>query len=379
MKIINEKKLRNNMENRILSDIESGIVGGVAVSVMQDGKVVYKGCFGDEKTGTKVSDKTLFRLASMTKPITAAAALLLWDQGKLDLDMPISRVLPEFGDMNVGRMVDGKAQVAFASKTPVTVRHLLSHSSGLGSGTIGEYFDTILPGPQRKNLEQAVRFYAGTMLSFEPFTNQEYSGLFAFDVIARIIEIITGEAYDVFLKKEIFEPLKMSDTTFAPDEEQWHRIIPMHTYEDGVGKLTGFPENSVFEGIPTTCFAGGAGLASTLEDYTKFAEMLLHRGYADNHRLISEKAILEMAKPQLPPSIQSGNEMWGLGVRVVVKDDYPYMLPCGSFGWSGAYGTHFWVDPENRITAVYLKNSRYDGGAGAKTACNFEMDVYTAI
>ena len=344
----------------------------------QDGQTVYQDCFGDERIGIQVSEHMLFRLASMTKPITAAAILLLIDRGALELDTPVSKWIPEFGQMNVGQVCQDKIEIISPAKTSITIRHLLSHSSGLGSGTVGDFLQESFPVCERKNLEQMVNFYTENPLDFEPFTNQAYSALHAFDVLARIVEIVSGMPYDVFLEKEIFSPLGMVDTTFSPTEEQWKRMIPMHSYENGVGRTEKFPENSVFESIPTICFCGGAGLASTLQDYKKFAAMLLNYGRIEGQQLISEKMIREMATPQLPPAIMSGQEVWGLGVRVIKEEAYAD-LPCGAFGWSGAYGTHFWVDPVNRITAVYLKNSRYDGGSGAKTARRFEQDVNAAL
>lgn len=374
MHVLNEIILREQIEQTIGSDIESGKVGGVAVSVMQNGKTIYQACFDDLKNDVHVSEHTLFRMASMTKPITAVAVLMLVDRGLLDLDMPVSQFIPDFAQMNIGQIVQDKIELLAPAKIPITIRQLLSHSSGLGSGPVGDRIRAGIPQDEGKTLAQAVKYYARNPLDFEPSTAQSYSGVHAFDVLARIVEIVSGTPYDTFLKKELFSPLGMVDTTFAPTDEQWKRVIPMHSYINGKGVTVDFPENSLFDDVPTTRFCGGAGLASTLSDYKKFADMLLHYGAADGQQLIREKIIREMATPQVPPAIMPGPEVWGLGVRVITDPSY-MDLPCGSFGWSGAYGTHFWVDPENRIVAVYLKNSRYDGGSGALTARCFEQDV----
>lgn len=378
MQMLNESKLKERITSTTISDIESGKIGGAAITVLQDGKTVYQELFGDQRIGIQVTERTLFRMASMTKPITTIAVLLLIDWGELDLDTPVSKFIPQLSQMNVGRIIENQIEIAFTAKTPIKIRHLLSHSSGMGSGPIGDYLRTAFPLPQRKNLEQMVRFYADNPLDFEPFTKQAYSSWHAFDVLARTVEIISGMSYDNFLEKEIFRPLGMIDTTFSPNEEQWSRIIPMHSYENGTGKVVDFPHNSLFEGIPTYCLCAGAGLASTLQDYKKFATMLLNNGSIDGCQLVSEKLIKEMSSPQLPLDIMSGQEVWGLGVRVIADDSHA-CLPRGSFGWSGAYGTHFWVDPVNRITAIYLKNSRYDGGSGAMTARHFEQDVMASF
>ncbi|MBO5069641.1 MAG: serine hydrolase, partial [Roseburia sp.] len=264
------------------------------------------------------------------------------------------------------------------AKTPITIRHLLTHSSGIGSGLTGELIETKHPMCKWKTLEEAVASYPSNPLEFEPFTGTAYSATHAFDIVARIAELISGMPYDQFLEKNLFQPLGIVDMTFSPTAEQWSRVIPMHAYEDGVGKVKDFPANSLVGGIPTTYFCAGGGLASTMSDYMKFAAMLLNYGSVNGKQLVSEQLIRDMATPQLPSSVDNGEELWGLAVRVIAKESYRD-LPCGAFSWSGAYGTHFWVDPANRITAIYMKNSEYDGGARAVTAKHFEQDVTAAL
>ena len=223
-----------------------------------------------------------------------------------------------------------------------------------------------------------VKYYAQIPLDFEPYTGQAYSGSFAFDVLAHIVELVAGIPFVEFLKREVLDPLGMIDTCFAPTKQQWERMIPMHDYRNGRGILAEYPANSVFMGVPTTCCSGGTALASTLSDYKRFGDMLLNYGSTGGSCIIGEEWIREMAKEQLPISLMSGVRNWGLGVRVVTTDPRN-VLPCGSFGWSGALGGHFWVDPDNRIVAIYLKNSLYDGGAGSKTGRQFERDVCSAL
>lgn len=377
MRLLNEKKLKERIRATILSDIESGRVGGVAVAVAQDGQTIYQNCFGDEKIGIRVSENTLFRMASMTKPITAAAILLLVDGGKLELDAPIADFIPAFKEMYIGRVKEGVVERVALAQTMITIRHLLTHTSGLGSGPVGDCISAKLPAEERKSLARVVEYYSENPLDFEPYTIQAYSPIHGFDVLARIVEIVSGLSFDKFLERELFSLLGMDDTTFVPKKEQWDRMIALHSYENGAGIVVDSPQ-SVFGNIPTSCFCGGAGLASTLQDYQKFATMLLNDGNFNGRQLISKTLIQEMTRPQLPPAIMCGPEVWGLGVRVITEASY-VNLPCKTFGWSGAYGTHFWVDPTNRITAIYLKNSLYDGGAGAMTARRFEQDVNAAL
>jgi CubicO group peptidase (beta-lactamase class C family) len=205
-----------------------------------------------------------------------------------------------------------------------------------------------------------------------------YSGVGAFDVLTKIIQIVTETDYLSFLKKEIFDPCEMIDTTFVPTLEQKSRMMEMHQRSDGKNIAFKMPSGCVFESYPHTHYLGGAGLVSTLCDYSKFAKMLLHRGKTKSGRLIREESFDLLCTPQVSSDIMQGNERWGLGVRVITDSSYPY-LPKGSFGWSGAYGSHFWIDPVNRIVAVFMKNSKFDGGAANESARNFEEAVYTSI
>lgn len=375
MKQIDKKALKENLEAEIGSDIALGKVGGVAVCVMQEHEICYKNYFSDPALGIRVSEDTLFRLASMTKPITAAAMMILADRGLIGFDMPIYKFLPEFQKMNLGIYQDGRLTVSLPAKTEVTIRHLLTHSSGIGSGEMGIFLDAQIPESERTTLKELMPRYAKDPLEFEPFTKESYSPVRAFDILARIAELVTGMPYDEFLKKELFLPLGMDNTTFAPTQKQWEAMIPMHTYENGKGGLAQFPENIVFEGYQTICFCGGAGLAATLDDYIKFALMLSERGSFQGKTIIQERTIEEMVRPQMSKTVMPGLQNWGLGMRVITDDAYG-TLPAGSFGWSGAYGTHFWVDPVNKIQAVYMKNSKFDGGSEAKTASRFEEIVY---
>ena len=151
----------------------------------------------------------------------------------------------------------------------------------------------------------------------------------------------------------------------------------MHDYRDGKAQVAQTTEGCVFGNYPTTHALAGAGLVSTIDDYKNFVTMLLDGGVFKGRRILSQEMIDQMATPQIKDPIQKGRSLWGLGVRVIV--DEKDILPLGTFGWSGAYGTHFWIDPENNILAIYMKNSRFDGGSHAVTGRNFELDVYSAL
>lgn len=370
-------KIQNNISQTCSADLLAGHIGGAAVLIKQNGKTIYKDFFGSAGEGREINEKTLFRLASMTKPITAVAVLKEIGKGKLSLDSTVDEFIPEYVEMTVGDLDEnGEVIVVGQAKSKITVRHLLTHTSGIGSGKLCSKEDKLTVGAQT-DLKSITDAYAKLPLSFEPYTAQAYSATVGFDILARIVEIVSGKSYDRYLKEEIFEPLGMVDTTFAPTEEQWERMTLMHSYKDGISSFAPLNKSTIFGGYPLTYFCGGAGLASTLSDYEKFVDMLASRGKTENgDQLIPKELIDLMATPWEPFGI-SPSQRWGLSVRVITTDTN--RIPKGSFGWSGAYGCHFWVDPTNNITAIYMKNSTFDGGSNAKTAADLEKNVYLSI
>lgn len=372
MKILNTETLQQNIEKSVFSDLKENNVESVSIIVKQNGRTVYRNNFG------KADENSIFRLASMTKPITAVAVMTLYDKGLIDLEDKVEKFLPQFSNTYLANVTsENTVEKGKLIENKLTIKHLLTHTSGLLNGKSGLYYVSKMTSEENCTLENAVNFYADCGLEFEPFSAQEYNPTAAFDVLARIVEIISGEDYNEYLKNHVFLPLGMKNTTFSPTKEQWQRIIPMHCKVNGKSATGKTCQNCIFEEVPVTHYLGGAGLVSTLEDYSVFAEMLLNKGEYNGRRILSQKAVELISTPHVSDDIMSGRERWGLGVRVIVLQDYK--LPYGSYGWSGAYGTHFWVDTENKITAVYLKNSRFDGGSGAVTSEKFELDVFNSL
>lgn len=376
MRVLDKDRLIENITKRAYEDIRQHNVGGISVAVSQNDRLIFKGHFGAEPFS--VSDDTLFRLASMTKPITAVAIMILCEHGCINLDDPIEKYLPIFKDIPVAIFQNGEQKAAHVPETKPTIRHLLTHSSGLLGGEVGLYYADKMTDADKATLDASIAFYAKTALSFEPGTKQEYSGVPAFDILGKIIEVVTGKRLDEYLKETVFDPLDMGDTTFIPSAKQWERMIGMHGKKNGKSVQVEMPDGCVFADYPVSHLAGGAGLVSSLRDYMNFAQMLLNNGEFHGKRVLQESSVKQMSTPQLSKAVQPGNERWGLGVRVITGSAYN-RLPVGAFGWSGAYGTHFWVDPVNRITAIYMRNSIDAGGSGAVTASNFEQDVYDAL
>ncbi len=378
MKRLHKEILKNNIEKIAEYDVSRNKVFGSAYCVLQEDEIIYQNCFGSVSlnASTPVTENTLFRLASMTKPITAMATLILVERGLLSLSDKVSKYLPEFTDVRVTSSEDSTPLSDLGkAKNDVTVCNLLTHTSGLGSEASKSRRMT---AEDKRTVENTVKFHVAAGLDFEPGTKQQYSGTAAFDVLVKIIEQVTKNDYLTFLRREIFEPCNMTDTTFVPTAEQWSRLIDMHNRVDSENAIGETTENCIFVDYPCTHYLGGAGLASTLSDYLKFAKMLLNRGNTPTAQLVCEKTFQLLHTPFVSKEIMPGNERWGLGVRVIVDRAYGD-LPVGTFGWSGAYGSHFWIDPTNKIAAVFMKNSLFDGGAANESARNFEKAVNAAL
>lgn len=379
MKKLDIKKLQNNIEYTLSQDIEDCTISGASVSIYNNGATVFEGCYGMADTDSKepLTINNIFRMASMSKPITAVCIMLEMERGHLDINDNLSKFIPGFKSKYVGKVEGGKLIRSHPASSEVKLLHLLTHTSGLLSA---DEIGSMQPVPQEDNvtLEKCINYYASNiLLSDSPFERALYSGIAGFDTLSRVVEISSGMSFDEYVKKNVCDVLDMSDTTFTPTEEQWNRIVAMHDQKEGKN-VTSPVGRHTFDGVPLTRFAGSCALVSTLHDYSHFAQMLLCEGCYNGYQLLKPETIRLMRTPHVPDTVLGigPGETWGLGMRVVKKDAY---LCAGTFGWSGAYGTHFFVDPVNDLCAVYLKNSRYDGGSGANTARAFEKDVMTAL
>lgn len=373
MKKLNCELLYRNITTRQEALLENGHVGRCEILVRQDGKKIFHESFGCKRN-------LMYRLASMTKPVTAAAVLSEVQRGHLSLQDKVSEFLPGFAAQYVG-MLDENNQVIRKerAKEEITVERLLNHTNGLLSdiGGVGSVQECAMTPEDRRDLASVTRYIEKAMLSFQPGEMAFYSATAAFDVAARIVELTSGMAFDEYVNHFLFAPLGIMDITFRPTDEQWGRMSQMHHFD---GQKVWYEDvgQTIFEGFPLTYFCGGAGLAGTAEAYSEFAEMLLNEGYAGNTAVLQPEMVRRMKTPYVPTSGEPEDaQWWGLGVRVIANEQY--ILPKGCFGWSGAYGSHFWIDPENRITVVYMKNSKYDGGAGSQTSIWLEEDVINSF
>ena len=376
MRQLDKALLAENIESRMASDLAENNVSGVSLLVKQNGEEVYRNHFGTVSPDCDkvVGEGVIFRLASMTKPITGVAMMTLVDRGLISLDDPVSKYYPALAKPYMMKE-DG---VAIPVDTTITVEHLLTHSSGIGSGNAWKYSPRPITEEDKQNVEAFTSAIAEQPISFVPGTKAEYSPVAAFSLMTGIVQQVTGRDYEEFLHNEIFVPCGMKDTTFVPTADQWARLITMHNKVDGQSVAVKTREGYIFGGIPVTNYLGGAGLVSTLEDYSHFTSLLMNGGVYGGKRILSEESFRSMCTPRIGEKKRNSMRYWGLSVRVITTEEYR-VLPVGTFGWSGAYGTHFWIDPVNRIEAIYMKNSAFDGGSGAVTAANFEKDVFAAL
>lgn len=383
MRKIDSLKLRQLIDETTGRRLADGRLGHAEIIVNQNGVRVFHGCYGTNGVhGPAVNSGCLYRAASMTKPFTVTAVMQCVERGMIDLKASVSDFLPGFEKTMIAHAeqdASGHWHLVndHPSRSPILVYHLLSHTSGIGSDTLLNVLKLSAGSPKK-----TAEYYAAQPIAFEPYSKQSYSPSAAFDVAARILEIVTGESFGPYVMKHICEPLNLKSTTFEPTEGQYGRIVTMHSRGDDMQSHdvpVKYP-GCVFSNVPAAAWSAGAGLLTSAEDYSKFAEMLLHYGLGENGvRILSEESVRKMQTPYVPEAIMKGNCRWGLGVRVVTSADYENGLPIGSWGWSGAYGSHFWVDPENKITAIYMKNSSYDGGSGAESSAEFERSVMRSL
>lgn len=371
------QKTQDLIEKRIKNDIENNRFYGASAAVRQ-GSEEIRVTVGlmDGETNTPLRENTLFRIASMSKLITAVAVMREYEKGRLSPDDELCKYLPAYASMKIGRLTpDGRVEKVGPASHRITIEHLLNHRSGVISGDTAVQYNAI-PSEDRASLEKIVGYYPATMLAFDPGTDCMYSGVAAFDILSRLVEMTSGMDYETYLRKEILDPLGMTDTTFLPTPEQFSRLCPLHTLTPDGKSATEHVIPHIFEDIPATCFSGGAGLCSSLPDYLRFARMLLGNGTLDGVRILKSETVERMVTvPYEIPNAQH-SEVFGLGMRVIIGRN---RLPLRSFGWSGAYGTHFFIDRENDLCAVYMKNARNGGGAGAETANHFEEDVENSL
>ena len=346
---------------------------GVVTLVARRGKVVHFSAIGrrDVEQQRAMTHDTVFRMASMTKPIASAALMMLYEEGHFQLRDPISRWLPEFSDMQVAapspeqERIAGRYKLVPAAR-PITVQHVLTHTAGLANTYRGlTQTDFQAMAAERKpsdTVGDVVKRLARLPLNFHPGDRWEYGR--ATDVVGRLVEVMSGQTLDAFLRERIFEPLNMPDTHFYLPKSKLDRFAALYgPGEDGKIVLTEAPTaESRFVREPHVYFSGAGGLVSTARDYFRFHQMMLNGGELDGARLLSRKTIeLMTANHTGDFGIWLAGPGYGFGLGyAVVTDLGPSGTPRseGSYYWGGAFGTIFWVDPSEELIGIMLTQVR---------------------
>ena len=360
-------------------------IPGAVVLLVQDGRVAYQKAFGvsDMTTRTPLRTDGIFRIASQTKAITSLAAMILWEEGKFNLDDPVSKYIPEFEKQVVLTKFNpaDSTYVTRPAKRPTTIRQLFTHTSGLGYADIGSdemraiYAKAGLTAIGREGdlLADKVRILGRLPLELEPGERFNYS--LSLDVLGRLVEVWSGMPLDRFMRTRIFEPLKMQDTWFELPAPQRIRLVKLHTETDGKlglmeaqgGMHPDFPARRM------TYFAGGAGLSGTVGDYARFLQCFLNGGELDGVRIISRKTVELMLANQIP-RLQPA---FGLGFALeTAENDARTVLSEGSFSWGGAFQTTYWADPKERLVALVYTNVL---GSTVNLEPLFRTLVYSAL
>jgi CubicO group peptidase (beta-lactamase class C family) len=346
--------------------IDAGEITGAVTLVARKGQIAWVDAAGvmDLETKAPMKRDSLFRLASMTKPVIGTAMMMMLEEGKISLSDPVSKFIPEFKNMKVGILQSPGGRGAGAAPPKyytvpadreLTIKELLTHTSGLVAGPMGQNAVAPLRRKPEETLADFIPRLAQTPLEFQPGARWMYSASDGFDPLGRIVEIASGKPLNVFLKERIFDPLDMSDISHYPTDAQMSRLASIYQKRpEGLAKT---PLAQSLSMSSKVYFASGGGLIATVDDYSHFAQMLANGGELYGHRLLSPRTVKLMASVHIPYTLpgRAPGEAFGLTVRVV-QDALAgnIRISDGSFGWSGVYGTHFWVDPKEEIVAVMM-------------------------
>lgn len=383
--------------------VDGGKLAGTVSLVSRRGQVVYFDDYGQRnlETGAEMTLDTLFRIYSMTKPITSVAALMLFEDGHYLLDDPIADYLPAFADVQVCVGMDMAGMRLARPERPPTVRDLMRHTAGLSYGwhqdtPVDQAYRDAAMDKREFTLTEMVDRLATLPLVYHPGTAWRYS--FSTDVLGRLVEVWSGESLDEFFQRHIFGPLGMTDTAFQVAPEKIDRFAACYTLpeiqgfvadsasasEKGRLIVQDAPETSKFA-KPPVLLSGGGGLTASTGDYLRFCQMLLNGGVLDGARILSRKTVELMSMNHLPEelipiavTVPDPGAGFGLGVKVLVDQAASGRLGSpGMYGWGGAATTVFWIDPVEEIIGIFMTQFMPSGHYPVTT--QFQRTVYQAL
>ena len=366
--------------------VDDGRLAGVMTLVARRGQVVHWDAVGlrDVEAADPLEPDDIFRIYSMTKPITSVAAMILVEQGKVALDDPVSKFVPEFAAVTV---LDAEGE-RVAPDRPLTIEHLLTHTSGLTYGFFGDspvdrLYNESGFFTRAEGLEDFAHEAAALPLLASPGDRWNYG--VSTDILGRVVEVASGQPFDAFLRARILQPLEMDDTAFVVPRDKLDRFTGHYVREDGALQLVDSPLDGEYT-RPPAWLSGGGGLTSTASDYIRFAQMLLQDGQLGGVRILAPETVRMMRANRLPEAlvpIQLGAYLspgygFGLGFAVVVDaESSPEPDNDGVFRWAGAANTFFWIDPETDL--IGLVWTQLNPFAAYDLEREFQTLVYEAL
>jgi CubicO group peptidase (beta-lactamase class C family) len=340
--------------------VDEGRLAGITTMIARHGKIVDFKTFGYQnlETRTPMAKDTIFRIYSMSKPITGVALMMLFEEGKFRLSDPVEKYIPEFHDIKVAAGEGADGPILEDSTHPITIRELMSHTAGFSYGIFSDsqvdkmYRDVSVLASD-STLKDMIAKLSKIPLRQQPGTKWHYS--VSVDVQGYLVEVLSGQPFDKFLEERLFEPLGMKDTAFDVPPSKASRFAQVYNYNDD-GSLVareGFSGGRNYL-EPTTFFSGGGGLVSTTTDYMRFCQMLLNGGELDGVRILSPLTIALMSSNQLPRAIPEMGPGTGFGLdfAVVLDPVEAGSFSTGEYYWGGAAGTWFWIDPVEDLVFV---------------------------
>lgn len=356
------------LEKHFQAYVDENKLAGLTTLIARGGNLVHFKTYGvlNKDTGNAMREDAVFRVYSMTKPITGTAMMMLWEDGKYKLDDPVSKYLPAFKKQRVfvGLKDNGEFETV-AVKREMTIRDLMRHTSGLTYGLFGDSpVDRAYRGAglfaEGTDLETLVNKLAEQPLLYQPGEAWVYS--LATDVLGRLVEVLSGQPLDVFFAERIFKPLGMTDTGFQVRPDQMSRFVELYAVDNEKG-LTAYRGDMFVDFTKRPTFlSGGGGLVSTTLDYYKFAQMIANSGTLNGVRLLKKETVDMMRQDQLPDSlngIAGGKQGLGFGLNFAVVNDVSKLGSAGrkgEFFWGGMANTLFWIDPDEKLVAMMMTN-----------------------
>jgi len=360
--------------------VRDGTFPGISLTVARKGQVAYQQEFGyaDVEKKTPLAKDAIYRIFSMTKPITGVAVMILYEEGRFALDDPVSKFVPCFKDVQVAEAETAEGLTLVKAEREVTIRDLLRQTSGFSYGgassAVGKRYQSAgLMDPQ-STLPQMMQKACGIPLLFQPGSQWEYG--VSIDMLGALVEIVSGQPLDRFMQTRIFDPLKMVDTGFFVPENKLNRLVTAYSYVPGKGLVgsPGGPAVDRYKKGGVTLLSGGGGLVSTVSDYLRFATMLARGGALGGVRVLAPSTVALMSMDQLPKGVEP--DFWGgknggngYGFTMSVTKDVAATTGYGSvgdFGWDGAASTYFRIDTKEDLVLLLMTH---------RTPCDLEIQV----